>query len=240
MMIRIVSHESLSFIFTINSFMSQRNIVVAISGVLFRTIIDVMHRLVINIFDTAFGFFNWPRKKLRIKIFILPDPEAGQTPSVDNLTDQINYAVRSFGKNFNVGILPHKKNSTFTEILTTLPPREALYVKGGAGALAEELKMAGSFFAANLSGVIYPVTVFIVKDIKGADGCSLGPMSDYVTIDHRGLKNVSVLAHELAHACGLWHIKKKENLLFTDRTRGDEVKWWQKNVFRGSRHVTYW
>ena len=108
-MIRIVSHESLSFIFTINSFMSQRNIVVAISGVLFRTIIDVMHRLVINIFDTAFGFFNWPRKKLRIKIFILPDPEAGQTPSVDNLTDQINYAVRSFGKNFNVEVLPHKK-----------------------------------------------------------------------------------------------------------------------------------
>ena len=106
MMIRIVSHESLSFIFTINSFMSQRNIVVAISGVLFRTIIDVMHRLVINIFDTAFGFFNWPGKKLRIKIFILPDPEAGQTPSVDNLTDQINYAVRSFGKNFNVDT-PH-------------------------------------------------------------------------------------------------------------------------------------
>ena len=232
--------RSLSFIFSPNIFMRTRNIVVGFLRISFRTIIEIIHRLLIHLFDTVFGFSNWPRKKLRIKIFILHDVETGQTPSPENLADQIDYTLKSFSKNFNVGVMPHKKNNTFTEILTTLPPREGLYTKGGNGAFAEEFKTAGSFFAANLAGVIYPVTVFIVKDIKGADGCSLGPMSDYVTIDHVGLKNVSVLAHELAHACGLWHIKQKENLLYTNRSRGDEVKWWQKNVFRSSRHITYW
>jgi hypothetical protein len=36
-----------------------------------RIIVETVHRLVINIFDTLFGFLNWPEKKLRAKIFIL-------------------------------------------------------------------------------------------------------------------------------------------------------------------------
>lgn len=201
--------------------------------------VDSILRITLNVFDTMFGFMVLPKKRLRIRVLILRSENADETPSPISLDEMINYAKRSFAKNFKVELMPQGKKD-FVEILRKDVPIEALITKGGSGALNDELKVAGNFFAANLGGVIYPITVFIVKDIKGADGCSLGPMSDYVTIDHVGLKNVSVLAHELAHACGLWHLNDKRNLLYTERYRGDEVRWWQKNIFRSSRHVTYW
>jgi hypothetical protein len=68
----------------------------------------------------------------------------------------------------------------------------------------------------------------------------LGALTDYVTLDPVGAKNVSTLAHEIAHACGLWHQQAKSNLMWRTFSRGDEIKWWQKNIFRSSRHITYW
>lgn len=201
-----------------------------------RIILEILHRLSINIFDALFGFFYWPEKKIRIKIFILP---AENSLSPADLDKAINYAKDVFKKNFNVKLLPVSDGS-FAGILKTIPPYEALYIKGGTGALVEEFRSVGTFFASNLISPIYPVTVFVVKDIKGATGCSLGPITDYVTLDHDGAKDVSILAHELAHACGLWHLNDQTNLLWNKNNRGDKIRWWQKNVFRSSRHVTYW
>ena len=205
-----------------------------------RIIIEAVHRVVINIFDTLFGFLNWPEKKLRVKIFILQDPQGDLVVSTTDLDTAIEYAKRSFKKNFNTRLLPHKSSQQFAEVLQEKAPYEALYTKGGIGALAEEFTITGGFFASNLSGSFYPITAFVVLDIDHASGCSLGPLTDYVTLDPHGAKNASTLAHEIAHACGLWHLRSKSNLLWRTFNRGDEVKWWQKNIFRSSRHVTYW
>jgi len=205
-----------------------------------RIIAEALHRVVINIFDTLFGFLNWPEKKLRIRIFILQDSQANSVVSPADLDTAIEFAKRSFKKNFNTRLLPHKNKQPFTEILQKKAPYEVLYTKGSTGALAEEFKIAGSFFASNLSGSFYPVTAFVVLDIDHASGCSLGPLTDYVTLDPGGARNTSTLAHEIAHACGLWHQQTKSNLLWRTHSRGDEVKWWQKNIFRSSRHITYW
>lgn len=210
-----------------------------IARVIARIFIEGVHRLFINVFDTLFGFLTWPQKKIRIKIFILPPLQGDTVPSPADLDAAIDYTKKSFSKNFNVKLLPHHQGA-FVEVLASVPPPEALYTKGGTGAFQEELRITGSYFASNLSGFFYPVTVFVVTDIKGASGCSLGPMSDYVTLNHFGATRASVLAHELAHACGLWHLKERSNLLFSGTGRGGEIKWWQKNLFRGSRHVTYW
>ena len=216
------------------------NIIKAIARVTIRSFVEMIHRLVINIFDTLFGFLNWPEKKLRIKIFVLQDPRDKPVVSPAELDAAVEYAKRSFKKNFNTRLLPHNKNQSFAEVLQKEPPNEVLYTKGSIGALSEEFKIAGSFFASNLSGAFYPITAFIVLDIDHASGCSLGPITDYVTLDPCGAKNNSTLAHEIAHACGLWHQGAKSNLLWRTFSRGDEVKWWQKNIFRSSRHVTYW
>ena len=205
-----------------------------------RIIVEIVHRIVINIFDTLFGFLNWPEKKLRVKIFILQDPQANAVVSPTDLHTAIEYAMRSFKKNFNTRLLPHKNKQPFAEVLQKKPPHEVLFTKGSIGALTEEFKIAGSFFASNLSGLFYPITVFVVLDIDHASGCSLGPLTDYVTLDPEGAKNASTLAHEIAHACGLWHVQSRSNLLWRTSGRGDEVKWWQKNIFRSSRHITYW
>jgi len=217
-----------------------RNGIKASIRIITRVIAETVHRLVINIFDTLFGFLNWPEKKLRVRIYILQDPQANQVLSPVDLDTAIEYAKRSFKKNFNTRLLPHKNNQPFTEVLQKKAPYEALYTKGGISALVEEFKVAGSFFASNLTGLFYPVTAFVVLDIDHASGCSLGPLTDYVTLDPGGAKNPSTLAHEIAHACGLWHIRSKSNLLWRTFSRGDEVTWWQKNIFRSSRHVTYW
>jgi hypothetical protein len=205
-----------------------------------RIIAETVHRLVINIFDTLFGFSNWPEKKIRVRIFILQDSQANPVVSPADLDTAIEFAKRSFKKNFNTRLLPYKSGKQFAKVLQKKAPYEVLYTKGSIGALAEEFKTAGSFFASNLSGLFYPITAFVVLDIDHAAGCSLGPLADYVTLDPDGAKNASTLAHEIAHACGLWHLRSKSNLLWRTFSRGDEIKWWQKNIFRGSRHVTYW
>jgi len=205
-----------------------------------RIVAEAFHRLVINIFDILFGFLNWPEKKLRVKIFVLQDPKADPVVSLDDLDTAIEYANRSFKKNFNTRLLPYKSGQQFAEVLKRKTPYEVLYIKGSIGALAEEFTITGSFFASNLSGLFYPVTAFVVLDIDHASGCSLGPLTDYVTLDPDGAKNASTLAHEIAHACGLWHVGSKSNLLWRTFSRGDKVEWWQKSIFRSSRHVTYW
>ena len=176
---------------------------------------------------------------MRLADFILRDMEGNAVVSSTEMDASIDYAKRIFKERFNVTLLAHQK-ATFAELSPVIPPTEVLYTKGGPAALKEEFRIAGSFYSSNLTGFLYPVTIFVVIKIRGASGCSLGPMSDYVTLDPVGAKQISVLAHELAHACGLWHINEKANLLYPYNKRGEEVKWWQKNIFRSSRHVTYW
>jgi len=208
--------------------------------IIIRIVTETVHRLVINIFDTVFGFLNWPEKNIRVKVFILQDPQTDPIVSSADLDTAIEYAKRSFKKNFNTRLLPSRSGEQFVEVLQKKVPYEVLYTKGSIGALGEEFTITGSFFASNLTGSFYPVTAFVVLDIDHASGCSLGPLTDYVTMDPDGAKNGSTLAHEIAHACGLWHLQSKSNLLWRTFSRGDEIKWWQKNIFRASRHVTYW
>ncbi|HEY5969285.1 MAG TPA: hypothetical protein VIU35_15005 [Chitinophagaceae bacterium] len=208
--------------------------------IIIRIVTETVHRLVINIFDTVFGFLNWPEKNIRVKVFILQDPQTDPIVSSADLDTAIEYAKRSFKKNFNTRVLPSRSGEQFVEVLQKKVPYEVLYTKGSIGALGEEFTITGSFFASNLTGSFYPVTAFVVLDIDHASGCSLGPLTDYVTMDPDGSKNGSTLAHEIAHACGLWHLQSNSNLLWRTFSRGDEIKWWQKNIFRASRHVTYW
>jgi hypothetical protein len=217
----------------------SRNIIQGVVRIVARIIFETLHRSGINLYDSLFGFLNWPEKKLRVKVFILRDAQGNAVCDSKDIEAAIDYAKRIFKKNFNVKLLPHR-NGTFVGILQKLPPVEVLYTKGGVGALHEEFKIAGNFFASNGSGIFYPVTVFVVIKIKEATGCSLGPISDYVTVDMAAAKQTSVLAHELAHACGLWHINERSNLLYPYSNRENEIRWWQKNIFRSSRHVTYW
>jgi hypothetical protein len=92
----------------------------------------------------------------------------------------------------------------------------------------------------------FPVTVFVVRDLKGFDfGCSMNVIGDYVVIDREGLIQNVALAHEIGHTCGLspgrgWHDWTPSNLMYKEAPAGEKVKWFQKNILRSSRHVQYW
>jgi len=199
----------------------------------------------LGVFDLLLGFFTWPPKKLRIQIFIL-STSTGPIVQPAQLTPAIDFARTKFKDRFNVKLVPYSKN--MIEIIKNPAPASALNVGCGWAAMGDEYGEAGEFFASHLAGwnaipisLTFPVTVFIVSDVAGKQGCSLGPLTDYVTVDPDGVATPSLMAHEIGHACNLvWHSGTQSNLMYAGSARGDGANWLQKNLFRSSRHVMYW
>lgn len=189
------------------------------------------------------------KKRLRMSVVILTDPATGGgvVPEAD-VEDSVAQAMEVFWKEAKTKIRRAQSRLVYT--LLAPAPSAALEVGCGADAWTGDLGEAGDFFfkysATNPSGFLIgyaaPVTVFIVKKVGGeGTGCSLGTFTNYVTVDPDGLKDPSrrILAHEMGHACGLFHRKKKRNLMYKRRDPGRRLRRWQESGFRNSRHVTY-
>ena len=193
--------------------------------------------------DLLFGF-ALPAKKLRIQVFILANANYAPTNAVA-VQDAIDFAKTTFAKRFNVNLLPY--GPTWIETLDVGVPDAAMRVSCGLMGYKEEWGEAGEFFNSHLAGWNavpisgkFPVTVFIVPEILGKAGCSMGPLTDYVTVEGSAVgPGSSTMAHEIGHACNLWHSFGTSNLMYSEHTRGDTVHWWQKNLFRSSRHVLW-
>jgi hypothetical protein len=191
------------------------------------------------------------QKKIQLQIFILRDengtPVLHDEVSLKLLKDSLDFAIKTFKDKFDITI-----NSYGGPIIQTLPkaaPRAALDVPCNGGAGNNEWGEVGEYFANNSAGwniipitLNFPITVFIVRVIGGRIGCSLGPMTDYITLSVEGTKSISTMAHGLAHCCGLKkHPDDINNLMYISRFRtGNAVTSWQKFIVRNSRHCTFW
>jgi hypothetical protein len=220
--------------------------------------------LALGVFDLFFGFLCWPKKKLRIQVFVLSD-HSGPVVTDAELQPAIDYTRDTLKQRFNVELLPY--GSRMVEIIKKPTPDAALNPRGGADALVDEMGgdgEAGEFFAQHLAGWnatpvsgTFPITVFVVADVQGDhDGVSLGPLTDYVMVDPAAIKatggimgspvdaaNITTMAHEIGHACNLPHwYWSASNLMYPDSQNraGNEVIWFQRNLLRSSRHVLYW
>ncbi len=208
-----------------------------------KIVIEVVSH-VIGIADLLLGFIAWPPKKLRLHVFILSDETGKPLMNEPDLDASIDFLRNTLKDRFNVKLRKYSK--TFVETIKEPAPTAALDVSC-SGAWGEEFGEAGDYFAKHLAGwngipisLTFPITAFVVRDVKDKIGCSLGPLTDYITISPAGVKSTNTLAHEVGHCCDLWHSKTKSNLMFPDSTRGNTVKWFQKNLLRSSRHVQYW
>lgn len=175
-------------------------------------------------------------KALRVQVVILRDEGGQPLADPDEVTPSLDEARRILSEGAHVRLLPAGE-----PVVTVLEPspKEALDVHCNGGAWQEDFGAAGAYFR-RFSTPGNGVTVFIVRDISDKGGCSLGPLADYVTLraDMLSRARHRLLAHEVGHACGLWHSKVKANLMFP-RGPGAALTRWQAAILRSSRHVTY-
>ncbi|HEU5187612.1 MAG TPA: hypothetical protein VFT87_03855 [Candidatus Saccharimonadales bacterium] len=223
----------------------------AVVRVVVRAVITIVNSVTFGLYDLLVGFLTWPPKKLRLHVFILTAPPSsgggdvvpgGQVVPAQTVLDAIERTKQLYKKRFNVTVKPYSKQ--FVEVLTEEAPPEALDFECGAG---QEFGAAGEFFAKHLAGWnaipvsgTFPVTVFVVRSLKGPLGCSMSVIGDYVVIAQPGLEDNVGLPHEIGHTCSLWHSYSSDNLMYRQSPAGEKVKWFQKNLLRSSRHVQYW
>jgi hypothetical protein len=185
-------------------------------------------------------------KKLRLRVAIVRDENDAPVATDADVQPALDEAKRVLWEQARVEILP--ADGRWIETLAGPAPKEALDSPCAEGSWQADFRAGGAYFRAfatrtrrgSLTGSAAPITVFVIRDVIGRAGCSLGPLVDYVTVDMGALKGrtMRVLAHELGHACGLPHSEEDENLMLPKRM-GDRLKTWQVAVLRSSRHVTY-
>jgi hypothetical protein len=90
-----------------------------------------------------------------------------------------------------------------------------------------------------IAGYGAPITVFVIRSMEEGLGRSIGPLSDFVFIGGAQSVDVTDVAHEIGHACYLWHINDNTDLMNKNPPRGTSLNWWQVVIVRSSRHVTY-
>jgi hypothetical protein len=185
-------------------------------------------------------------KKLRVRIAILRDESGAPVASEADVQPALDEAKRVLRERCAVELLP--ANGQWIETLDESSPKEALDSPCADGSWQADFGPGGAFLRRHhvrttrgmLTGSAAPITAFVVRDVLGKAGCSLGPLVDYITVDKRAFegRTLRVLAHELGHACGLPHSGEAENLMLP-KSMGERLETWQVAVLRSSRHVTY-
>lgn len=110
--------------------------------------------------------------------------------------------------------------------------------EGNRGGSFDELFGCGDNLVDLAGEIVHDVLniIFIRDIIEGDDvGCHI-PGTDYVIVDQSA--SGLVLAHEVGHACDLWHVSERDNLM-NHIVRDDQVHRWQVCIFRRSRFVVY-
>lgn len=210
-----------------------------------------------KVWDLVFGWLAWPPKRLKLHIAVLRGPNGDLVQDLNDLWPSIDLLKTTLKDRCNIKVLPYSSGNkreidNWAQVVTDAPPAAALKVHCDFGALWDEGGEAGDFFAKHTAGWVsgffpislaFPVTIFIVESVHDALGCAVPVLTDYATVEADALTNKggSTLAHEVGHRCNLWHVKQKENLLSTDRQPLPPywLTWWQRNLLRASRHVTY-
>lgn len=217
----------------------------------------------VGLVDAVFGLIGIrPEKKLRLCTVILRDEKGVPVAQPADVVPHLQAAIDIFREEANVRVIPSKPfqydsgfadDETATEdwihVASGNAPAELLDVDCGAGAAGEDLWLTGSYAELlSITDCFYgkwrrvvgygaPIIVIVTRSVGGRNrlGCSLGPLSDYVTIEGG---NPICLAHEVGHACSLWHVDGANNLMNSACGR-TELDWWQVLLVRDSRHVSY-
>jgi hypothetical protein len=217
-----------------------------------------------------------PEKRLLLLVLNQLDEQRQPVASDADLTASIGRLIQVYQDDANVRVLPVKPfyyRTPFSEgqqasedyvvtISQTGTPHRLDVSCGGSNA-ASDLGFAGADFQniltlsgfwtnwRRLIGYGAPICAFSVRSFSGtSDGCSNGPLDDFVLVNFSGaatdvslaanavIGKSSILPHESGHACNLWHVDPP-NLMQGSDPRMTNLSTWQVVLLRASRHVTY-
>ena len=231
---------------------------------IWRIVLTLVWGIVSAIVDGLPGLFGIRlRKKVRVCIVILTD-ETGPLAQAADFDAGIERAKKVYDREANVefivaGIHTYKSVAPDSALDVHCESEE----EGWGNSATDDLLLTGTFFEnvgntqcfdgafLRLIGYASPLIVFVVRDIQGDErGCSLGPLTDYVTIEGRRKQTPEgtaaepvgrSLGHEVGHACHLRHKFENGNLMCPGGCAGDDpvLTGGQVFLFRASRHVTF-
>ena len=197
---------------------------------------------------TLVGVMPW--KKLRVQAVVLLNEKREPVADRDLVQAVWDLAATVFADEVHVRL----EQPLGHVVLHPEPaPAEVLEVGCDEDILGAQFTGVGGWFrsrqvrrpAGTLLGYGEPVTVFVVRDVRNKMGCAPpGFMADYCVIDPDCLTppegDMLTLAHEVGHACNLFHPLGGGTLDPRPPTgRPRKMTRWQKALFRGSPHVTY-
>lgn len=225
-----------------------------------------------------------PMKKMRVGFIVLRDKDGQTLADPDEFPAAIDYIQKAFNQ-ANVTLVPafpppkrmsesgdEKEGLKWMRLVPESVQSPLIEPGCNADAILQDIGLPGSRYQVHtlreafhssflrISGYASPLMVFVVNKFisKGNlrfGGCSLGWLTDYVTVKKKSLRTT---AHELGHACNLLHPNKKKGKEHThphpdEQASEDEVnlmdpkspgfddvelKPWQIALLRASRHVT--
>ena len=240
--------EIISLILDIIAFIVTLILSIPIIGGIIRTILNWITEIIWRIV----GFFDFiisllgirPRKKMYFGL-IIPTHDGKPITNQATIQPQIDAAIEHMDRLCNVNLI-----FTGTCDSSVNAPNNPLVYSCDAGGFFSDWWIQGSFyeFATSLCkfedgwrrvlGYGAEIIVFVVDDVEGKIGCSMGATTNYVMIESTSSQNTT--AHEIGHACGLLHNDDSNNLMFSSAgTNLRTLTNWQISVLRWSRHCVY-
>jgi hypothetical protein len=276
-----ILESTIGWLLSAIAFVVELIMAIPILGTVIRWVINAITAVVgiiLSICDAFLGLIGVrPEKLLRVCTVILRDEKGTPVATVPEAVSMLQLAADVYKRDANIRIIPSRPfqfhsgfagaetvDETWVETDGANSDAALLDVECGAGG---EWGETGSGFQLKsslrclfgawrrLSGFGAPITVFYIRSIPGALGCSLW-ITNYVTIDGQGTvphQSPRTVGHELGHSCNLWHVCVDDgirNMMATSGACSPEspndadrvnplMEDWQVLLVRASKHVSY-
>lgn len=224
-------------------------------------LLAVIQTLVWGVVALPDAILTWlgimPEKRLRLVVLLPPQAD---TQTRTAMLQALDVAAQMYRREANVRLMPAVPWTFHGAFASPGQPADEWVIPGdfemqainvgcAAQAALEDIGRLGGKFAWRTLrhhafgiarrgfGTGSPVALFAVRSVDEGRlaGCSLGPLTDYVTIR---MDLPVCLAHELGHACNLLHVAQSGNLM-NPTCGGVHLERWQVVLIRLSRHVSF-
>ncbi|MBO9563669.1 MAG: hypothetical protein J7621_12885 [Niastella sp.] len=246
-----INCEFVSFVVDVAAFLVGLALSIPILGGIFRTVLNFLMEVVWragSVFDLASGLLGLRiRKKMYFGLVIAAHDGIPITTQAA-IQPQIDAAIEHYNRLCNINLI-------FTGTCNTSipPPGDPFTYVCNAEGFFRDWWIDGSFYQLasdtckfedgwkRVVGYGAEIIVFVVDDVlpDPSDGCGMTFSVNYILTEAGTADNI--IAHEIGHACWLYHHTGDTNNLMSPNVLSvpQTLTNWQVSVIRSSRHCVY-